>query len=151
MRIISWNCRGVNNDTFRTHCKEMLITHKPNAFCLLETKSSAPSDLPRFIRRLGFSEHLKIPSDGCAGGIWLFWNPNLISISVLISSTQLIHCFCSQGPKGLSVTLAYVRPDSTMKQTFWNQAREIAAAIQGSWVLMGDLNDIALESERAPP
>jgi len=129
----------------------MLTTHRPDAFCLLETKSSAPSNPPRFIQRLGFTEHLAIPSDGYAGGIWLFWNPFLISINVLFSSTQLIHCFLSQGSKSMYATLAYIRPTSAMKQAFWNQARDIAATIQGPWVLMGDLNDIALDSERAPP
>ena len=149
MKGISWNCRGTNNAAFRRNCRELLTSYKPDAICLLETKAST-REPPRFLSRLGFSETFQVPSTGLAGGLWLFWNPNLISISILRSESQLIHSGLSQGNNELNATFTYVQPSTEKKLEFWSQAEDISRSSSGPWILMGDLNDIAFESERAP-
>lgn len=149
MKLITWNCRGANNNKFRRNCKEIMTSYKPDMICLLETKASFRLP-PRFFARMGFSENFQVPSAGLAGGIWLFWNPNLISIQIINSESQLIHCFLSQESKSLHATFAYVQPHAHKKEEFWQQAVQLSQNIRGPWILMGDFNDIAYETERSP-
>ena len=102
------------------------------------------------MQRLGFTENYQVPSDGLVGGIWLFWNPTSISINILHLESQLIHCKILQDTKELQATFAYVQPFTDKKIEFWNQAEAISRTAQGPWILMGDLNDIVFEFERAP-
>ena len=149
MKLISWNCRGTNNAAFRRNCHELLNLHRPDAICLIETKASS-REPPRFLSKLGFTENYQVPSTGLAGGIWLFWNPVSIIISVIESESQLIHCHLLQGNNELNATFAYIQPSTEKKREFWSQAEEISRTTLGPWILIGDLNDIAFESERAP-
>ncbi|XP_031111750.1 uncharacterized protein LOC116015713 [Ipomoea triloba] len=46
------------------------------------------------------------------------------------------------------ITFAYVRPNMLAKCRFWENCRTFASSIQGPWIVLGDLNDIATSEEQ---
>ncbi|GLT57721.1 hypothetical protein SLA2020_306730 [Shorea laevis] len=55
MKVITWNNRGVKYSPFRRECKELIKMHRPDIFCLLETKSDSHDDSMAFMALLSAS------------------------------------------------------------------------------------------------
>lgn len=118
MKVIVWNCRGLGNPKVRRNIKELCRMYKPDVLCLLETRSnsaftmSLPNSLP-------FEENHRVPSDGYAGGLWLFWSDKGFSINVLGDDRQFIHTEVAMpGKEPWVLSFAYVRPNSQDKTLF---------------------------------
>ncbi|GLT24835.1 hypothetical protein SLA2020_000040 [Shorea laevis] len=124
--------------------------HCPDVICFLETKADSASDALKFLRRLGFDKDHQIPSQGMAGGLWLFWRSSFVTLDVICSSSQFIHCSLSQQQISCLVTFVYVQPHVAMKDLFWTELERLARGFSGSWVVMGDFNDIISVEEASP-
>ncbi|XP_031120447.1 uncharacterized protein LOC116023586 [Ipomoea triloba] len=148
MKIISWNCRGIVNGRVQRHVKELLIATKADACCLLEIRSAKADKMIRQAANLGFNNHFLVEPIGFAGGLLLFWNRSLVELEVISHSSQAIHMKVNNLPKDCFITFAYVRPNVLAKCRFWDNCKTFATIAQGSWVVMGDLNDIATEEEQ---
>ncbi|GLU14824.1 hypothetical protein SLE2022_313710 [Rubroshorea leprosula] len=143
MKIISWNSRGVNNAPFRREVKEMIRTYKPDIVCFLETKSAFDSSALSFMSRQGFNGQFKVPAEGFASGLWLFWKSPSSNLSVIYFTSQAIHCTMQHKAESFFLTFGYIRPHDSFKDMFWTQLRDWSARHEGAWVVMGDFNDIA--------
>ncbi|GLT49358.1 hypothetical protein SLA2020_229210 [Shorea laevis] len=150
MKIVTWNSRGVRHAPFRRECKELLTMQKPDIICFLETKAEVGSPDLHFMSRFGYNRQHKVHSQGRAGGLWLFWKSSLVDLEVLSSTNQAVHCFVKQQRLSFFTTFAYVQPHITMKNEFWSFLHDVASTITGSWVVMGDFNDIATVDEASP-
>ena len=150
MKFISWNCRGVGNCRFRHSCKDLLRQQRSDVICFLETKTS--SDLPSmsFITRLGFDKNFQIPSSGFAGGLWLFWKSNSVSLEVISSTNQSIHCSFMQELKRVHVSFVYARPNPRLKSLLWRDLENFAVGITTPWFVLGDWNDISSTEDVFP-
>ncbi|GLT34631.1 hypothetical protein SLA2020_091370 [Shorea laevis] len=150
MKIVTWNSRGIQHGPFRRECQELIKMNRPDVICFLETKTDSAIAAPKFLRRLGFDKDYQIPSQGRAGGLWLFWCSMVLKLEILCSSSQFIHCSLHQKEVSCSITFAYVQPDAAMKDLFWDEVSGIAQDIQSSWIVMGDFNDILSVEEASP-
>ncbi|GLT36563.1 hypothetical protein SLA2020_109330 [Shorea laevis] len=150
MKIVTWNSRGVQHAPFRRECKELIKMQKPEIICFLETKAEAGSPDLRFMLRFGYDKQFRVHSHGRAGGLWLFWKSSLVDLEVLSSTNQAIHCLVRQQRLLFLSTFVYVQPHTTMKKEFWSFLQDLALSITGSWVLIGDFNDIATVDEASP-
>ncbi|XP_019162696.1 PREDICTED: uncharacterized protein LOC109159124 [Ipomoea nil] len=65
-------------------------------------------------------------------------------LQVVKHSSQAIHTKVDGG----HVTFSYVRPNLLAKSRFWEECKLFSNSIQGPWILMGDLNDIAMVEEQ---
>ncbi|GLU16375.1 hypothetical protein SLE2022_328130 [Rubroshorea leprosula] len=150
MKILTWNCRGVNNSSFRRDCKEMLRVQKPDVICFLETKADSSSRAMQFMLHFGYDKQFQVPSSGFAGGLWLFWKSSIANLHVFSSSPQAIHCIVNNGSGDWLLSLVYVRPQCNYKEAFWTDMESRSASISSSWVVMGDLNDVLSSDEVFP-
>ncbi|GLT30193.1 hypothetical protein SLA2020_050080 [Shorea laevis] len=150
MKVVTWNSRGVKYGPFRRECKELIKMHRPDIICLLETKVDCFTDALSFLKRFNFDKEYQVPSQGKAGGLWLFWRSSSVCLEVLHSSPQLIHCSISQQQVAYLATFVYVQPHAAQKDLFWNQLNDLAQHITNSWVVMGDFNDILTVDEVSP-
>ncbi|GLT52154.1 hypothetical protein SLA2020_255080 [Shorea laevis] len=124
--------------------------HRSDIFCLLETKSDSHDDSMAFMARFGYDEQYQVLSQGKAGGLWLFWKSTSVSLVVLSASCQDIHCLIDTGPSHWFLTLAYTQPNNSKKEEFWTLMRARAATMQGSWFVIGDMNDVLSAEEVSP-
>ncbi|GLT38080.1 hypothetical protein SLA2020_123490 [Shorea laevis] len=85
-----------------------------------------------------------------AGGLWLFWRSSSVSLEILHSSPQFMHCSLSQQQVNCLATFVYVQPHVAMKELFWADLRSLAQNIVDSWVVLGDFNDIRTVDEASP-
>ncbi|GKV27878.1 hypothetical protein SLEP1_g36998 [Rubroshorea leprosula] len=150
LAVITWNSRGVQHGPFRRECKELLKMHKPDVICFLETKADDSVKALEFMKQFRFDQQFRVPSQGRAGGLWLFWKSSSIYLEVLDINTQFIHCSLSQHHISFIITFAYVQPHGEMKSIFWDKFIQLAPTISGSWIAMGDFNDIASAGEASP-
>lgn len=119
MKVLSWNCRGLGNPSTRRYIKELCRVNCPDVLVLLETRSNSAFTLS-LPKSLNFSNNVRIPSDGYAGGLWLFWTENNFSLKIVKENYQFFHCEVTERDKpSWYLTLAYVRPNTQDKEEFW--------------------------------
>ncbi|GLT68417.1 hypothetical protein SLA2020_406500 [Shorea laevis] len=150
MKIVTWNSRGVQHAPFRRECRELIKMNHPDVICFLETKTNSATNAMRFLRRFGFDKDYQVPSQGRAGGLWLFWCSSSVRLEILHSSSQFIHCVLAQHQVACLVTFVYIQPHVAVKDLCWDQLRALAQHVAGNWVVMGDFNDILSVEEASP-
>ncbi|GLT51810.1 hypothetical protein SLA2020_251920 [Shorea laevis] len=124
--------------------------HNPSVICFLETKADSTSDALRFLKHFGFDKEYQVPSQGMAGGLWLFWRSSSVSLDILQSSSQFIHCSLSHQQVTCFATFIYAQPHAAMKELFWSDMGNLAQNMEDSWVVLGDFNDILTVDEASP-
>lgn len=92
MSVISWNCQGIGNRETSRIVKTLISTHRPDILVLLEPKISGDK-ANKVCRELNFDDWVRVESVGYSGGVWLFWKSAILSLTVMSSSPQFIHCF----------------------------------------------------------
>ncbi|XP_031097030.1 uncharacterized protein LOC116001285 [Ipomoea triloba] len=98
--------------------------------------------------RLGLTKHFIVNPLGFAGGLLLFWKPDLIDLHVVSYNSQAIHTLVNHRLGNCFITFAYVRPNPFAKCCFWEYCKGLANATQSPWMVLGDLNDIATSDEQ---
>lgn len=148
MKLITWNCKGLGNSGVRRSIKDLCRMNQPDVLCLLETRSnsafalSLPSVLP-------FSKNHRVPSEGFAGDLWVFWQEKNVSLSVLEDDRQFIHMLVeTPGKRDWVITFADVRPNQEDKLLFWEKMEEFSQRVTLPWALSGDLNDYSSHNEK---
>ena len=86
MNILIWNCHGPMKPTFKTTVMDLVESHKPAIFVITETRIDG-SRADDIIRRLPFDGAYSTKTIGHAGGIWLLWHSDIVSMDVL-SATE---------------------------------------------------------------
>ncbi|KAF7841143.1 hypothetical protein G2W53_003441 [Senna tora] len=97
MNILAWNVRGAGGTEFRRVFRDTITLLQPDAVILTETKLSGERAIGT-IAMLGFEHFFKVDAMGFAGGIWLLWNGNNISIEVMRASFQEVHSIVKVSP-----------------------------------------------------
>ncbi|KAI8031498.1 hypothetical protein LOK49_LG01G02408 [Camellia lanceoleosa] len=70
LRLLFWNCRGVDNNIFKCNLVEIIKAHKPEILVLMETKV-AFSKLASFFNRLGYTISTIVDPVERVDGIWI--------------------------------------------------------------------------------
>ncbi|GLT63777.1 hypothetical protein SLA2020_363140 [Shorea laevis] len=89
MKIIAWNCRGAANQSFMFHFRYLKNSHSPIMMLILETKVAG--DRAMDIASNLYSSYHIVDAKGYAGGLWLLWDSNQVSVEVVSTSNQAIH------------------------------------------------------------
>lgn len=97
---------------------------------------------------LGFTSHFLVDPLGFAGGLLLLWRQGHLDLDVVSHNSQAIHTKVKKLPEDLFITFAYVRPNLSAKCRFWNYCKSLSNTIQGPWIVLEDLNDIAGPEEQ---
>lgn len=148
MKIISWNCRGIVNSWVRRHVKQLLYSTKPDAFYLLEIRSSRVDRMVNLVYSLGFTNHFVVEPLGFAGGLLLFWNQGRSNLDIISHSSQAIHTKWSLGPNDCFITFSYVKPNPLAKSRLWEECKAFGNSVHCPWLVLGDFNDISSTHEQ---
>ena len=151
MKLISWNVRGCNSQLKKRLFKWKIQIEKPTILFLQETKCSS-EDLAIFGRKFWRGEEtVAIDASGAAGGLGLLWNPNLVSITNLVGSRNMIStCFHIIGTavRGV-ITNVYGPFQVAQKPAFLEELTTLRGWVGSNhWIISGDFNLIRTLEEK---
>ena len=151
MIMASWNIRGVN-DPFKQ--RELCSLVLKNKICLLglnETKvreenSKRISDalMQGWRARHNYQQHQN-------GRIWVLWNPDIVDVSILHMSEQVIHTKVTVTQKQVSFFASFVYGLHSRREQgeLWQQLQCFSTqAMASPWITLGDFNVVRRPEER---
>ena len=89
MRILSWNCRGLDNPFAILQCQKNAQEYKPSILFMMETKLDRDKGAG-ILKKCGFWKGWEVPRVGLSGGLLLGWLPDQ-KLTIMHSSRNLIH------------------------------------------------------------
>ncbi|XP_028783726.1 uncharacterized protein LOC114739817 [Neltuma alba] len=141
MIVASWNCRGAGNRCFPYTVKDIVYKLQIDVLCLMETRISG-TRAEGVIRKLGFSNWIRLEASGFAGGIWVLWNEDSMHVNYICSSTQFVHCKIVDVKHNNSffATFVYGETSPQKRIPLWLSLKAIAEATEEAWLVIGDFN-----------
>lgn len=96
----------------------------------------------KVIRRLGFTNWIRVESTGYAGGIWKIWNEELKILIPLNSFTPFLHTFINpkSGTGSFLFTFVYAEPCGRLRKSLWNDIINLHRQANAPWIVAGDFN-----------
>lgn len=96
----------------------------------------------RIIRRLGFTNWIRVEATGYAGGIWMLWNESCVDVMYSFSTTQLLHCKVNykDSPTAFWITAVYAEPNFCNRKVLWGDLENLAMHMNEPWVVLGYFN-----------
>ncbi|XP_074300949.1 uncharacterized protein LOC141632289 [Silene latifolia] len=134
-----------------SNMRNFLALHKPDIFGLLEThvkEHKAATILKKFANYKTICNY----KDHYNGRIWVFWNPNTITVEKIHPHVQFIHCEVTHKATTLmmDVTMIYACNSATDREDLWAHLSKINLTAD-RWLTLGDFNMIRTTCERIGP
>ncbi|XP_054817775.1 uncharacterized protein LOC129317480 [Prosopis cineraria] len=151
MDIICWNCRGTCSKSFPGRIKEITYAHNTQILILIETRASG-SRADMIVKKLGFSDWIRVEATGYARGTWILWNNNTIEIDYIYSNVQILHCKVNVLSNNTSYLLScvYGDPNPYERVALWDSITLLAQDISDSWLIVGDFNAYLSYKDKCP-
>ena len=149
MIIGSWNIRGLNEPYKQDEVRSWVRVNRIFLFGLNETRVR-PSSGSRITRSLmrgwksinNYNHHSN-------GRIWILWDPSVVDIDMIYSTSQVIHVTVLLIQKQISfqVSFIYGLNSYTERLPLWRCIRQTARVMDSPWMLIGDFNAVRYPSE----
>ena len=100
--------------------------------------------------RLPFDGAIHADTVGYAGGLWLLWNSNLVTVSQMASTEQEIHAVVKVLSSNLSwfLSAVYASPRFLERKLLWNNLSQVANLHHLPWLLLGDFNEVLCSEDK---
>lgn len=145
--IIIWNVRGAGKRSFAQSVRDLIQLHKVKLFVILEPRISGER-MFRIIQNIGFSKYFIVEAEGFAGGLWMLWNDDELSVQVLECSHYTITSYIEYQHHGWLFTAVYASPQFTTRQLLWPYLDGVKDLSSLPWIVAGDFNEVLYNSER---
>lgn len=90
MRILAWNSRGASGNQFITEARNFIQRFQPQVFIVMETKLLS-EQAQSVANNLFYENSVIVSSTNYAGGIWVLWNSNQITLSqIQVTSRSML-------------------------------------------------------------
>ncbi|XP_074305811.1 uncharacterized protein LOC141641032 [Silene latifolia] len=144
MIITAWNIRGLNDPLKQQEAQHFLLVNKVDCGALIEThvKHKAIKDVST-----NFSGYNLVHNNDSHynGWIWIFWKPNILSLTVLHKYAQHMHCLLlyTASQKFIEVTFVYAFNARLDRRELWKQLNNISSQerLGSSDVQLADSNE----------
>ncbi|KAK4253792.1 hypothetical protein QN277_010422 [Acacia crassicarpa] len=148
MNALAWNCQGLGVALTVRNLKEECFRRKPLIVFLMETKQKAKY-VRKIRRRCGFQEEWLVDPVGRSGGLAIWWAES-VKVEILFSSVNIIHTRVSSSVVDTPefISFIYGPPIEEDRKLCWQEVTRISRNVNGSWLCMGDFNDILSQSEK---
>ncbi|XP_056694797.1 uncharacterized protein [Spinacia oleracea] len=141
--------RGVNKGTKQRDVKSFLHNNRCGIVCLLETKVKGKNLGALYLNLFKGWSFTSNTMSHPGGRIILAWNPGEFQVNPMFCSSQLIHCEIVV-KNGSSFWCSFIYGHNSQKErvALWKDLGDIAARLNGPWILMGDFNCVLHAGER---
>lgn len=148
MNVLAWNCRGLGSPTSVKVLVDLIHTKKPDVVFLIETMVRA-NKLEPIKAKLGFEGMFAVDSRGQSGGLVCLWRRSPL-VTILSYSDRHIDMRITEDDNsaGWRLTGFYGVPDRSKRHLGWNLLKSLAGRSNLPWAILGDFNDILLQSEK---
>lgn len=155
MKLISWNCRGLGNQTIIRALKKFLLDEKPDILFLMETKIKVGEMRKLNEQKLKFKGCLAVDCETTnysrKGGLCMMWGENY---SIKLLSYSLHHIICKvedeDSTKEWLCSGIYGWPQTYNKMRTWELLQYLKQTTTLlPWVCFGDFNEIMWSREKA--
>ena len=146
-----WNIRGLHFTHKQDEVKALVSIHHLSLLGLLETKVKSPTHMQLARSLLPGWKFLFNYSSHRLGRIWVAWDPAILSISLLLSSTQLIHVSIKVLETNQEFLASYVYGlnEDAGREALWHSIKTVASSDQEiPWVVLGDFNIVRFINEK---
>ena len=147
MKILSWNCRGLQQAAAVRVLLNVQKRRSPDVMFLMETHlDDFPAECLR--RRLKMDHKEVVRSSGKSGGLIMFWKKE-IAISLRHKTENYIDVFVGSGQDEFwRLTSLYGEPRWKDKHLTWSRLRDLKSIVDMPWMVIGDLNEIMYSFEK---
>lgn len=146
MIFVLWNGRGIKNQTFAMHFKELLNYHKPALVVLTKTKCGG-DEADEIVAKFQYPHSIKVDSQGALGGIYIIWNDQ-VSVQPVAITQQEIYLFIKVHNSYFYHSVVYARPYTEFKHALSHNFRAFNHIYKGHWLTFGDYKEITNDSEK---
>lgn len=142
MKLLCWNCQGLDNPLTVHALKALLTKEKPDLLFLMETKNRELV-LNRLQHMLHYNRSFVQNPVGTVGGIAVFWN-DTISLEIEGFSEDYFDMVCGDlsDDQLMRITCLHAPFSYHNRQLFWETLRRISAFNTLPWICAGDFNEI---------
>ncbi|XP_031107590.1 uncharacterized protein LOC116012231 [Ipomoea triloba] len=150
MKIITWNCQGAASKQFLRAAKYLLNEHRPEIFCLMETKTSS-TNADAVCSRLGLDRWARVEALGYSGGIWILWS-DALKLEILHSNPQFVHLLIKENSgRQWNFSMVYGSPSLHLRRRLWRALSRNKVQVNHPWLITGDFNAIVSNEECSNP
>lgn len=84
------------------------------------------------------------------GRIWILWDPTQVVLKLIKGTDQYIHCglYNLDGVFVTWLTAIYAKNHLDERRVLWHDIELLSMQIHGSWILMGDFNNVLTAQDR---
>lgn len=128
-------CARAESRVFMAVLKDMVRRNHPFVIALVETHMGG-DQATKISQSLGYYGHTRVDAIGFRGGIWVYWQPGLVTVEPITKHEQFIMMNITQvGTIPWYITAIYMIPDPSKRQDLWRELKDFAntIAIYGSW------------------
>ncbi|XP_028114297.1 uncharacterized protein LOC114312281 [Camellia sinensis] len=127
--------------------RKLLQIHKPRILVLLETKVIF-SSMGNFFSNMGFSAATIVDPVGRSGGIWLIWDTDQANVCASAVTNQYIQATVhKEDYEEWAFNAVYASPNPSLREALWEELEDTARNLNKPWLIAGDFNNYANQSE----
>ncbi|XP_021844938.1 uncharacterized protein [Spinacia oleracea] len=149
MKMVAWNCRGLNDTSSPTFpfLKWMVSSCNVDLLFLSETKCSVEYLKP-FSVSWGFSDCNGVDATNSSGGLFVCWHSRL-NVSILFLDDNYVLCnVLNEVISSFYALFVYGSPYLVDRESVWASLRALIWAHPGNIVTMGDFNQLEGPSQK---
>lgn len=142
IKICAWNVRGCNASSKIKMVNKFTRHNNISIFSILESKILQNKENLVAVSLLPNWRYTTNSDVINRGRIWVALDHALIEVSVLLASSQLVHCKVASkdGKISFTVSFIYALNDDLGRAGLWQQLYSLAPPITEPWLVMGDMN-----------
>ena len=143
MNLACWNIRGLHLPHKLDEIHSLVHVNKVSIIGILETKVKRKS-FPVIAKDL-LRGWKVVSNHHCHynGRIWVMWNPDIVDVDILLSSSQIMHLAVTVIEKQVTFHAAFVYAFNYYldRVPLWRSIQNIANSLSDiPWIIMGDFN-----------
>ncbi|KAF7812571.1 reverse transcriptase [Senna tora] len=146
--ILAWDVRGAASVEFKRIFRDLIRQHEPNVVLLTKTQVGGQK-ARQIISNLGYSKYHTVEPMGYAGGLWVLWNENQISLRMIEDTFQEIHASVDVNGSPIAlVSFVYGSPSRHRRKILWENLVNLSTVHNLPWLVGGDFNEILSPDEK---
>ncbi|XP_074297469.1 uncharacterized protein LOC141628195 [Silene latifolia] len=114
-----WNFQGSSSKVKLAALKDIIRTHKPSVFALIETHMGG-THAEKIQKIVGYDSHTRVDAVGFRGGIWVYWRSDVVQVTPITHHEQYVTLEISRVNNiPWFFTTVYASPDPRNKRELW--------------------------------